>query len=152
MNVAHSGARRARGERGEALGRNIHGVDAPRAAHQHRERERLAAGAGAVIGDHLAAPRRGEPREKLAAFVLHLDEPVTKKLVVIDRRLPGEAHAGRRVRRRRSLDAVVREARENLVAARARKVRAQVERRWIEEALRDAQSFVVPVLGFEPLP
>ena len=78
----------------QAPGRHIHGVDAAGAAHQHRRSERLAAGAGAVIGDHLAPPRGEQPGEKLASFVLNLDEPSVKSRWRLMAGLPARLQPG----------------------------------------------------------
>ncbi len=58
MHARDAGARRAGSERGQAPLRDIHRVDAAGASHEHRQRERLAACARTVVGDHLASPRR----------------------------------------------------------------------------------------------
>ena len=152
MDVVDLRARSARRQRRKALRRHVHGVDAARAAHQHGERQRLAARARAIVGDHLAAPRGKQVRKQLAALVLHFDQAVAKKRMLVDRRLAGEPHSRRRVRGWRRFDAIVREPREYLFPARAREVHAQIERRGIEEALRDAHRLVAALLGFEPLP
>ena len=133
MDVADLRARRARRERGQALCRDVHGVDPAGAAHQHGERERLAAGAGAVVGDHLAAPRRDQPGKELAPLVLNLDQAIAKKRVMIDRRFAAEAHAGRRIRRRLGLDTVSAQSR---ASTSSRDVRARFTRRSSGAGLR----------------
>src|SRR5436190_9514446 len=103
MDVADLRARRAFAERRQALCRYVDGIDPSGAAHQHRKRERLATGAGAVVADHLAPARRKQIRKELAPFVLNLDQAIAKERVLVDGRLAGETHAARRVRRRAGL-------------------------------------------------
>ena len=145
-------ARRARRERSEALGRDIHRIDAPGAAHQHRGRERLAAGAGAIVGDHLAAARREQPGEKLTALVLNFNQTLGKKRMTIDRRLSGDAQPRRRVWRGLRLDALGGEALLRGVAFAAREIDAQVERRRVQQSVRDAQRLFIAVLAGETFP
>src|ERR1700675_641644 len=84
---------------------DVEGVEAAGVPHLRAEGERLAACAGAEVDDHLAAPRAGEQREELAAFVLHLDEPLGEDVGLLQRGLPGDADAERRMRRRRGVEA-----------------------------------------------
>ena len=97
MHVGDARARRARRELAQALLRHVHRVDAAGAVHQHRQRERLAARAGAEVRDHLAAPRREQVGEQLAAFVLHFERAVEEQRVAVDLRLALEADAGGRI-------------------------------------------------------
>ena len=125
VDIGYPGARRARRERREAPGRHIHGVDAAGAAHQHRRSERLAAGAGAVIGDHLAPPRGEQPGEKLASFVLNLDEPLREKPVAIDGRPAGEAQPAGEY----GVGVACKPSAESSACALARSVRARLTRK-----------------------
>jgi hypothetical protein len=68
------------------------------AAHQHRGGEGFAAGARAVVRDHLAPARCEQPGEKLAALVLHLDQALDEERMAVDGRLAGETQSRWRVR------------------------------------------------------
>jgi hypothetical protein len=112
-------------------------AEPPLRAHQRAERERFAAGARAEIDDHLAAPRRDEERDELAAFVLHLDTAVDEPRVLREHRAAGDAQAPGRVRRRHDREAVGLQRRERVVARRLHRVDAQVQRRAFARALRE---------------
>ena len=94
-----------RASRGFRLARrfadDVERVEPPLRAHQRAQQQRLAAGAGAEVDDHVAAPRRDQVADELAAFVLHFDRAVGEQRVLRERRPAGDAQAERRVRRRR---------------------------------------------------
>ena len=75
-----------RREVGEPLSRDVERVEASLRAHQRAEQQRLAAGAGAEIDDHVAAPRRDEVADELAAFVLHFEAAVGEPRMLRERR------------------------------------------------------------------
>ena len=152
VNVRDPRARRARRERVQPLGRYVHRVQTARAAHEHRQRQRLAARAGAEVGHHLASPRRHQVGEQLAALVLHFDQTLLEQRVAVDRRLAREPDPSRRVRRRRAVDAARGERRERALPIGAREVDAQIERRRVQQPLRDAHRLRRPLLRLEALP
>ena len=140
-------ARAARGaERSQPLGRNVHRVDAARCRASASPRKRLAAGAGAVVGDHLAAPRRKQPGEQLAALVLHFDQAVGEQRVAVDRRLAGEAQPAGEYGVGFASMPSRRQPLPRSLAVDAREIDAQVERRRIQQSLRDAQRLLFAVL------
>ena len=63
-------------------------------------------GAGAEVGNHLAALGARQQREQLAAFVLHLDVAAREDLQLVQPRLARDAQPERRIRRGRSIDTV----------------------------------------------
>jgi uncharacterized membrane protein len=80
-------------------------IEAPGVAHVRAERQRLAAGAGAEVDDHLAALRAGDQRQQLAALVLDLDVAAQEDVELVERGLAVDPQAERRMRRVDRLDA-----------------------------------------------
>ena len=126
MHVRDPGARRARRKLAQPFLRHVHGVDAAGAVHQHRQRERLAARARAEIGNHLAASRRDQVSEQLAALVLHFHRAGQKKRVAIDRGFSLQPDPGGGKRGGRAFE---RELRERVHPRELFQVYAQIERR-----------------------
>src|SRR5262247_1033390 len=131
MNIRQAGAREAGAQLREALFRHVERVQAAGRAHRVAKRERLAARAGAEVDDHLAAPRRKQAAEELAALVLYLDRARREQRVAAERRLALEAQPERRIRGWPRRDAAGSELRRDLGAGAFRCVHAQVERRWL---------------------
>ncbi len=118
---------------------NIEGIEPAGRAHQGAEQQRLAAGAGAEIRRHLAAPGRQQVAEQLAALVLHLDAAVDIQRMLLQRRLGLQADAQRRQPSRLGGDALPAEACQHRLAPGLERVDAQVERRGLVESLRQRQ-------------
>ena len=90
---------------------------------------------------HLAALRRQQVAEQLAALVLHFDLAVEVERMLRQRRPALEADAERRVAAGLGLDAVGSEPRQHVVAGRLERIHAQVERRRLVETARQRQHF-----------
>ena len=73
LDVAHARAGQALVDRREAARVGVGGVDLAVVVHLRRERQRLAAAAGAEVDDLLARLGAGEERRELRALVLDLD-------------------------------------------------------------------------------
>jgi len=104
MNVGQPASSKAWLQRGEAMTRDVEGIQAPRVPHLSAEGERLAAGAGAEVDHHLAASGAGHQRQQLAAFLLDLDPAVDVDLELVQRGLALDPDPDRRMRRRRGGD------------------------------------------------
>ncbi len=99
VHVGQPAARQARLEVGQALLGHVERIEAAGGAHQRAQGERLATRARAKIDHHLAALGRDQVAQQLAAFILHFDQPVDEHRQLVERRLAGQADAGRRHRR-----------------------------------------------------
>ena len=123
----------ARRRAAEARVVDVHRHQPPAILHLRREGERLAAAAGAVIGDHLARPRADEQRDELRPFVLRVHLTLEKAWDRAERTNAGQPDADRRIRRRLRRKAGRADGIERVVARRFQRVQAQVERRRLEE-------------------
>ena len=143
LHIAHIGAFKPCVDRRKPALVVVGGVELPLVLHRGRERERLAAGAGAEIDHLLAGPGVGKQRGKLRAFVLDFDLALDEGRLGVHRRTAGvgaehDAQTERRPPRRRG--------RKNgklggrLLACRLERIDAQVERRarGQRRAFRDA--------------
>ena len=106
LHVAHVGAFEPGVDRREAPLVVVGGVELALVLHRRRERQRLAAGAGAEIDHLLAGLGVGQQRGKLRAFVLDFDQALDEGRLGMDRRAAGiggehDAQAVRRPARRR---------------------------------------------------
>ena len=105
----HAGARQPLVDRRE-LALVVVGRDQPALAlHHRRQRQRLAAGAGAEIDHLLAGLCRRQQRRELRALVLHLDGALDEILLGMDAGIARigaklDAQADRRPRRRRGAE------------------------------------------------
>ena len=142
MDVRQPRAREARPQFIQSLRRDVERIDPPARAHERAQRERLATGAGAEIHHHLAASRREELAEHLAALVLDLDCAGDEERMRIDRRLLLQPDARRRVRGRARGNAVGGELSEHRAALRPNQVDAQIERRWLVERVCEARQAI----------
>ena len=89
LDVAHAGAREALVDRRQPALVDVGGVDLAAVFHRRRERQRLAAGAGAEIDHLLAGLCAGKERGKLRALVLDFDQALEKGRLGVDRRAFG---------------------------------------------------------------
>ena len=137
VDVGQPAARQARLELGQALLGHVEGIEAPGRAHRRAQRQGLAARAGAEVDHHLAAARRYQRAEQLAALVLHLDQAVLEDRQLGQGRLADHAHAVRRERGLAGLDAGGLERVEHLVAGGLLHVHAQVQRRRVVDRGRE---------------
>src|SRR5262249_19209003 len=96
LHDANAGAPEALRRALEALFRDIAGNEMTAILHRGRERQGLAAGAGAEIDHAHAGPRIGEERSKLRALVLHLDRARFEKIELAERHALEKAQADRR--------------------------------------------------------
>ena len=93
VHVGQAAAFEARLERVQPVRRDVEGVQPAGRAHGGADGQRLAAGTGAEIGHHLAAPGIEQQRQQLRAFVLHLDAPLLEGFQPRQRRLARQAQA-----------------------------------------------------------
>ena len=152
--IRQTAARETRAKTFEPFGAHVEGIQAAGVAHQCAEREGLAAGTGAKIDHHFAAPGRDQLREQLRAFVLHLERAGLEQRMPVDRRLVHQAHAIGRIRRGRSLEhrPTFNELREHRRAIGLEPVHAQVERGRAIERTRQLHCFVFAELRDQPRP
>ena len=86
LDVARAGALKPRVDRRKPPLVVVGGVELAFVLHHRRERERLAAAAGAEVDHLLARPRAGEQRCELRALVLDFDEALEIGRLGMDRR------------------------------------------------------------------
>ena len=139
MHVRQAAARQARLQFRQTLFRHVERIQAAGIAHDRAQRQRLAAGAGAKIDDHLAALGADDLRQQLAAFVLHLDRTVLEQRQILQRRLFDDANAQGRKRRRLAQDRRLRQFGNDFLARRFQRIDAQVQRRRLVQRLRQFQ-------------
>ncbi len=142
VHVRQAAARQPRLQRRQPVARRVERVEPPGVAHLRAERQRLAAGAGAEVDDHLAALRAGDQRQQLAALVLDLDVAAQEDVELMQRRLAVDAQAERRIRRVDRLDAERRQLAAHAVAIRLQRVDPQVERRRVLDRLDERPELV----------
>src|SRR5882672_7982652 len=145
--VRQSRARESGLQPGEPLRGDIERVEASRRAHERPEGERLAARTRTEIYHHLAALGRDQMAEQLAAFVLDLDAAVKKQRMPVDRRFLLEPDPFGRVRRRGGAKPIGREAFERRFARDLQRIHTQVERRILQQPLRQGQQRPFVVAG-----
>ena len=133
LDVARAGALEPRVDRREAALVEIGRVDLAALLHHGRERQRLAAGAGAEIDHLLAGLGAAQQRGELRAFVLHFDHALEKRRLGMDRRAFGVRRpsrcAGRPATSASASTSRCASASRRLVAVRLEGVDPQVERR-----------------------
>ncbi|CAM2158632.1 hypothetical protein PT2222_40408 [Paraburkholderia tropica] len=151
IDVREAAARKARLELRETAIGDVERVETARRAHHRAERQGLAARARTEVHHHLAAARRDQRAQQLAAFVLHFEPAVLEGVEARQRGLARHAHAVRRERRLARLDAGRGQRAHQLVAVRLDRIRAQVERRRIVERGRQLRHFGGVETRFERL-
>src|SRR5882762_8516460 len=151
VHVREPRARESRFQPGEPLRGDIERIEAPCRAHKRSEGERLAARACAEIHHHLAALGRDQMAEQLAAFVLDLDAAVKKQRVPVDRRLLLDPDPFGPVRRRGGAKSVGQEPFEGRFARDLQRIHAQVERRVLQQPLRQIEQRPFVVAGAQAL-
>ena len=131
LDVAHPCPLQPLEDRPEPHAVGIVGIELPGILHQRRERQGLAAGAGAKVDDLLAGPGAGEQGRDLRAFVLHLVPAFAVAGLGLDMRAAAgarrllDAHPERRMRRRLRLEAAQRL--QHLVAIGLQRVRPEID-------------------------
>ena len=95
MHVRQARALEPQFELRQPLVDDVVGVDPALRAHQRAEQERLAAGAGAEIRDHVGAPGRNEIAGELAALILHFDRAFQEQRMAGEHRPSGDAQSER---------------------------------------------------------
>ena len=138
-------------DRRQAPAVGVGGVDLALVGHHRRQRQRLAAGAGAEVERLHARLGAAEQRRQLRAFVLHLDQALRVG------RLGGERRAAAVGRDRRcaarsataasATGAEMGERRQRRVAVALQRVDAQVDRRALASALPSSTACVAEALG-----
>ncbi len=142
MHVRQPRARESRLEVGEPLGDDVECVETAMRAHQRAQQQRLASGAGAEIDDHVAALRRDQKADQLAALVLDLDRAVLQQRMLGELRPPGDPQPERRVGRRFGGDAERRQRAARGVTRRLQRIHAEVERRGSEQRAGECRAFL----------
>ncbi len=128
MHVGQATALQARPEARQPLLVDIECIQAAAGTHQRAERKRLATGAGTEVDHHLAPPRLHQPRDELAALVLHLHAPFAVHRPLRETRLACETDRIGRIPSCGRSDVMRCEFFEHLIALCLQRVDPQIER------------------------
>ena len=129
LDIVRAGAAQALGGAVEALLEHVHGDDPALVVHAGRHGERLAAGAGAIVGDLHAGLGIDQGGDELRALVLDFYQAVPEGLARHHRQAALEAEPVRGIAHGLGVDALALQRRARLLDRGLQAIDAQVDRR-----------------------